>query len=125
MIGESIMKTEKKGFTLIELMGVIVLLGILGLVVFPAILNQMKKVDTSLSEANRKIVYSAADDYIKDNRNNFQTQIENDSNIVIELDDLVNGGYLSKDIDVKDYRFVEVSVREGVPYNYKLLKNNS
>ncbi|MEI3529972.1 MAG: type II secretion system protein [Bacilli bacterium] len=115
----------KRGFTLIELMGVIVLLGILGLVVFPAILNQMKKVDTSLSEANRKIVYSAADDYIKDNRNNFQTQIENDSNIVIELDDLVNGGYLSKDIDVKDYRFVEVSVREGVPYNYKLLKNNS
>lgn len=115
----------KRGFTLIELMGVIVLLGILGLVVFPSILNQMKKVDSNLSEANLKIVYSAADDYIKDHRNDFQSQIESDGNIVIALNNLVNGGYLSKDIDIKDYKYVEVSIREGIPYSYKLLNNNN
>lgn len=115
----------KKGFTLIELMGVIIILGALGLVVFPAVLNQMKKVDTNMSEATKKIIYSAADDYIADHKNDFQNQLENDTDISLEISLLVNEGYLSKDINFESYKYIEVSVRDGVTYSYKLLKDKS
>lgn len=111
---------KKNGFTLIELMGVIVILGVLGLVVFPAVLNQMKKVDTNLSEANRKIIYSAADSYINDHKSTFEDEIKNDDDIRLSISQLVSEGYLNNDINFKDYNYIEVSIRDGVTYNYSL-----
>lgn len=113
---------NKKGFTLIELMGVIVILGVLGLIVFPAVLNQMKKTDTNLSEANRKIIYSAADDYINDHKDAFEAKIKNDEDIVLSISQLVSEGYLNSDINFKNYSYIEVSVRDGVTYSYKMIE---
>lgn len=126
----------KKGFTLIELMGVILLLGVIGLIAFPSILNQMKKIDTNVNEANKKLVYVAADDYINDNKESYKSEFDCDINksnnsnfecsdiINVKIEDLINDGYLSNSIDVKNYNYVEVSIDNGITYNHKLIIKN-
>lgn len=113
----------KKGFTLIELIAVILLLGLIGLVVFPSVLNQMKTADKNISEATRKIIYSAADDYINYNKEQFKTSIDNNNDIVLELNTLVNEGYLSNNIDLKDYDYVEVDIESGKILSFELIKS--
>ena len=57
---------RKKGFTLTELLGVIVVLGILALLSFPPTINQIKRSKEGISEATSSLIYNAADLYIKD-----------------------------------------------------------
>ena len=94
----------KKGFTLIEVLGVIILLGLLALIVFPSVVNQMKKIDSNISESSKKIIYIAADEYIADNKNKYQDNFDYNSYIVVEIDSLVNNGYLANNIDTKNYK---------------------
>lgn len=112
----------KRGFTLIELMAVIVLLGLIGLIVFPSILNQLKKIDTSISEANKKLIYSAVDDYIDDNIEDYRATFDNDGEIVVNLNTLIDEGYLGKNIDIKDYNYIKVAIKNKISTDYELLK---
>ena len=42
----------KKGFTLVELIGVIIVLGLIALIALPPILNAIREKESELSEAN-------------------------------------------------------------------------
>ena len=55
---------NKKGFTLVELLGVIVILGIIALISIPPILNQMASSEQSIDEATLRVVYSAGSLYL-------------------------------------------------------------
>ena len=68
----------KKGFTLIELIGVIVILGILALLAFPNILKMITETENKLSDSEKTIIYSGVDSYIIDNKNDYP---EKDNNV--------------------------------------------
>jgi prepilin-type N-terminal cleavage/methylation domain-containing protein len=87
---------KNKGFTFVELLAVIIVLGIISLVAFPPIINQMRKMRDSVSAATLKVIQSAAEKYMNNNLNDYP-QIE-DRRYCISLQELVNGGVLEDPI---------------------------
>lgn len=85
----------KKGFTLIELMALILIITLIAIFVFPNIVNQIKKSKDATSDSVEDVVISAAKRYINDNPNTFE---ENGSNYCITIKDLVDNDYLKEDI---------------------------
>ena len=81
-----------KGFTLAELIGVIVILGLIALVAIPSILNAINSQKDEISDASREIIYSATNLYIRDNSNNFPKF--NGNTFCLTLDKLTQGDYL-------------------------------
>jgi len=55
---------KKRGFTLVELVACVVILGIIALLSFPPILNQIKKTKTDLSEATKEFIIAQTDLYV-------------------------------------------------------------
>lgn len=62
---------NKKGFTLAELLGVIVIISILALLAFPPIINQIKKSRSKVSDATMQILTSATEMYLDYHQNTF------------------------------------------------------
>lgn len=120
------LKLTTLGFTLIELLGVIVILAIVLLLAFPPILEHIKRSKNELSESMEKVIISAADVYVDENKNSFP---KTDGNIYcITLQDLVDNNHLREpliDADNKEIELtnkIEVKV-ENNQYKYKM--NNS
>ena len=61
----------KKGFTLVELIGVIIILALIMLLAVPPILNSIRSTRNELSDASKKIIYTAANLYVSENLNDF------------------------------------------------------
>ena len=83
----------KKGFTLVELIGVIIILGIISLITFPTI---DKSIKNSKEQALERIIDSieeAAYNYSVENDIGYSTEYES-----IELFDLVSTGFLKENI---------------------------
>lgn len=113
---------KKRGFTLIELMGVITILGLIAILVAPTIINQIKKSQNQLDEVTKQLIFSAADLYL-DNRENDYPK-ENGLIYCLELQTLVDDGKLSTPLldsngnEIKLTDEVTVIVRNG-NYSYK------
>ncbi len=60
---------KNRGFTLVELLGVIIIVGLLSLVIFPNIISSFFEVSNKLDDATKLIVVEAAKDYYSSNRN--------------------------------------------------------
>ena len=90
---------NNKGFTLIELIGSIIILTIIALVVFPAVLNIMTSSQGKIDNAKKNLIERAAKEYVEDNVNNYPRTTELSENITVE--ELINKGYIKeKTIDV-------------------------
>lgn len=118
---------RKDGFTLVELLGVMVILTLLMLFAFPKIINQVKSSTNSTDEFTEKLIYNAVDLYLDDNKNMFVKDSE--INYCIPLNTLVDNGYLKgpiklngSDTDITNLKTVEVSY--SGQYDFKL-KDNS
>jgi len=83
----------KKGFTLVELMAVILLIGLLTVFAIPAVVNQVGKKGEEVDKVTREIIYSAADLYINDKNIIIS---EDESYCEVTLQKLINEGYLDK-----------------------------
>ncbi len=116
-----------KGFTLVELIGVVVILGLITLIALPPILNSVRKTKGQISDASQKILYSAAEVYVSENTNSYPRTDGNTYCITIgslvssnllptKVYDAVTGEEISQD------NIVEVTVSQG-QYSYSL--NNS
>lgn len=79
-----------KGFTLIELIVVIAVLGVLATLIIPRVVGVQSDAETAAMEANEKIIKNALERYYLDN-----------DEYPEELDDLVEEGYLDE-IPYKD-----------------------
>lgn len=87
---------KQKGFTLTEMIGVVVLLGLLAIVSLPPILNQIKKSKNTLSEATLKILSTAAEQHVDEHPTNYPIK---DGNVYcITLKTLTDYGYLKSPI---------------------------
>ena len=82
----------KKGFTLVELIGVVIILGLIALIAFPSILNAIRESENEISDASKEILYSATSQYVSENANSFPKV--NGNTFCVPLNSLVQGEYL-------------------------------
>lgn len=112
----------KKGFTLIELMAVVVIVSLVCLLTFPNIVNQIKKSKDTNKDNVEKVVISAAKRYVNDNIDKYNEQ----GDYCISLKELIDNDYLKEDIfndednDITDY---SVSLILSDNFVYELKKN--
>lgn len=118
---------KNKGFTLVELLGVIIILALLMLIVFPKIINSIKTSSDEVDELTMKLISSASDLYINDYQKDFPKL--DGAKYCIELKLLVDKDLLKapitlsdSDMDITDLKSVEVIYKDG--YNYKLVNKD-
>ena len=117
----------KRGFTLVELLGVIIILTLLIILVFPSIVNSIRGFSKKTDKVTLDIIYDAANLYIQDHEKNFP-KIDY-AKYIVDLKDLINEDHLvspitisESDDDITDKKCVQVSYNNG--FNYEL-KNYS
>lgn len=121
------MKIDKKGFTLMELLGVIIILSLLLLLVVPNIVNSVKNSQKDIDELTEDIVYDATNLYISDNESYYYAA--NGTEFCISLNDLIDESYLKSPIkyknldDISNTHSIKVTYNDG--YNYKLVNNDT
>lgn len=81
----------KKGFTLIEMIAVILLVGLLTIFVIPAVVNQVGKKSEEVDNITKEIIYSAAELYVQQ-----KDIVITDKYCEITLQKLISEGYLDK-----------------------------
>ena len=109
---------KSKAFTLIELLGVIMILGILVLVVFPPVLNQIKKSKQEINESTRLLIIDAAKDYVDDNINDYDEM--NGNTYCIPITTLTENNYLNEKIKDENLNNLDISKKVKLVY-----KNNN
>ncbi len=88
---------NKKGFTLAELIGVIVVLALICLVSVPAIANVLKTNKKSLCETQLNNVLAAARNYASEN---LLSMPANDGDLkTITIQDLIDNGFIDQNIE--------------------------
>ena len=83
---------NKKGFTLAELLGVIVIIGLLLLLIIPLIINGVKSKEDDVEQTQNNIIFDAVDEYLdldKDKYPNIPGNI-----YCITLNELIESGKL-------------------------------
>ena len=88
---------KNKGFTLVELLGVIIIVGLLSLIIFPNIISSFFEVSNKLDDATKLIVVEAAKDYYSSNRNKISNL-----DYCITISTLQTEGLLAYDIKDSD-----------------------
>ncbi|MBR3209781.1 MAG: InlB B-repeat-containing protein [Bacilli bacterium] len=63
---------KKRGFTLAEILGVIVIVGMLMILVTPGIINKLRSNRDNVEAAGNEIIYSAANQYISENKKTYK-----------------------------------------------------
>lgn len=128
---------QKNGFTLIELVGVVVILAIIALIVFPATLSVLNQGQSNVDSSVKDLVITATNEYINDRLNDFPKQLENQSgeksygskgNITPQT--LVDNGYLEQSIvdkycEINDDYVKVTSNSQKYIYEYVENTNNS
>ncbi len=90
----------KKGFTLAELIGVIVVLALISLITIPAISKILKQNKSGLCETQMNNILSAARSYGADNVFTLPTSTQpGEDTLEITLQDLIDGGYIEANIE--------------------------
>ncbi len=119
---------NKKGFTLAELLGVIVILGLICLVAFPPILNSIKKSKNNISEATLNVIYNGANIYVNNHPSEFKL-IEN-SKYCVKIQDLIDEGNLVSGLkdsttgtEINPEKYIRVTVTNN-KFNYSMAKND-
>lgn len=102
---------NKSGFTFIELLAIIVLIGLITLIAIPSIKLADKKIQTKNYNAKKELIKKAAESYGEDNKDilmySTTTTYTDPSNNVsypsmnIKVRDLLNNGYINKDKGLK------------------------
>ncbi len=85
---------NKKGFTLVELLGVIAILGIIALIVIPVVENSNKKIKKKAYETQKEAIILSLKDY----RTSSPELFYNTNVVTLTLGDLKDLGYIDYDI---------------------------
>lgn len=86
----------KKGFTLAELLGVVVIIGILTLLALPPIINQFKKNQTKISDTTMRLLEESAFLYIDAHQSDYTIAAGEEHCVVLQA--LVDDGKVSAPI---------------------------
>lgn len=89
---------KKNGFTLLEMLAVVILLTLIALVAFPSLIASIDRNKESQWELTLNIMYNAADIYINDRRANIPELTTPNSKILIPLNYLIEVGLLDSNL---------------------------
>lgn len=91
---------NKKGFTIIELMGTIVILALISAIVIPSVLSIIRRIKNDAYTDQVGYIIKAAEKWSVNNTDSFSET----RNFYLSVDELIAGGYLEKDklIDPRD-----------------------
>lgn len=113
---------KNRGFTLVELLAVLVVLGIIATISTPAIINQVKKSRSNINSANLKLIYSRGETYIREQHKDITC---------VKILDIVDAGYLTKkeivseNIDYNAYLKYNINNNNGnISYELKLYNDS-
>ncbi len=107
---------KKNAFTLIELLGVLLLLAVIALITFPIIDNTLTNSRNEAYERQKDNIIEAARMYVTEN-GNYDTDIKS-----LDFQTLINAGYL-KDGDILDPRDSSKKMPGCIVYNWSNSKN--
>lgn len=84
----------KKGFTLVELLGVIVIIGIIGVIITPLIVNIINDSKNDANEIQAETIRRAAKNYVEANIYTLPEDCHTTTGCTITIKDLKEGGFL-------------------------------
>lgn len=105
----------KRGFTLVELLAVLVLISLLALFTVPSIINYINGSKDDISDVTKELIYSGAKLYVDSNPNKYIKVVDNQFCVI--LNDIVKANYLSAPI-LDGISGEEVDVNKFVKINY-------
>lgn len=110
---------NNKGFTLLEVILVVAILGVITLIIVPSVSSLLNKNKSEQYENLKKSIISAAKMYVSDNRYDLGINCTNNIyQFTIELNKLVDAGDLSSPvIDPRDKSEIELSNVVNITYN--------
>ncbi len=107
---------NKKGFTLVELMAVIIIISLIAILTFPNIVNQIKKSKKTTTNNINDIVVSAAKRYVADNPNEIGGEV-----FCLNVSELVSNDYVKDDIS-KDISNKVVKITDKNLLKYEIVE---
>lgn len=120
---------KRKGFTLIELIGVIVILSLIIIIGYPLMMSGIESSEENLSEANQQFIFSVTEDYldkyvddVDSEGNNYPRTISNVycvSTTKLNEQGFLSDSFISKQLEGKEY-IVEVTVISNKNNEYSL-----
>lgn len=111
---------KNKGFTLVEVLAVVTLLGLLALVITPKVLEQKEKKEKDLSEAEKQVLFSDASNYVRDNEKYI---IKSENTFCIKVEKLIEEDYISMDASNFKDEVIKVTVDENDNFLYSIDNN--
>ena len=116
-------KIKRNGFTLVELMAVIIIISLIAFLSFPNIINQIKKTKKSNNKMIEDLLIAQAKKYVSDNEEEFQ----DDDGYCLSIDTLVDKGYVNEqlvDINNNKDNDVIMMIKED-DFSYKIVNKNA
>ena len=112
---------NKKGFTLVELLAVIVILGIIITIFVPSVINLINENSTKIYANKEKILKNAAEDYVISN-SSFVLPDGTNPEKYISMNTLISSNMMSSVLDNKTTTecvgFVKITVNSTYGYDY-------
>ena len=117
---------KNKGFTLVELLGILVILAVIGLLVSQNIISRVKENNNKLVNLSKDILVSSARDFVDNNENEFEKNVT--KSYCLNYDFLIKTPYLNEGMmpqleavnKVKKY-YVKVTY-DGKNYSYNIVE---
>ena len=101
---------KKKGFTLTEILGVLVILGLLLLLIVPTILNKVRVSENDTKKTQDKMIEESTNLYMDDNKDLFPGTTDNVYCIPIQT--LIDHGKITEDL--KDVTSKDPNIKKKV-----------
>lgn len=109
----------KKGFTLVELLAVIILLGLLLILVYPRVLEQIEKKEVEIDEYTSELIFSAADQYMLDDLNTYPNTVG--KTYYISVSTLDNENLIPVDVEGVIDKCVQIKIGSNGNNSYELV----
>lgn len=110
---------NKKGFTIVEVIGVVIILGLIALLAFPPMLSMVKNSENDIDEATKTLIYTASSQYTAKYMNDFPKTTGNV--YCITINDLIKEEYLSSTIvndDISLETKIKITISNDSKYEY-------
>lgn len=119
---------KNKGFTLVELIGIIIILSIITIVGVPSMLNTLQRNKDKEYETYKETLYLAAEIYISENIETISDFSDPGDKVEIELSTLVTEGLIKNNLE--DHRddinvtHVKVTISSDGTYSYDVIEES-
>ncbi len=115
-------KLDNKGFTLVELLAVLVILISVMTIAVPAISGSLEESKSKQFEKNKKLLANASDFYVTNNKDVIFITLNGNTSCFIDLNFLKNENYVDSsvlvDIDGNDLSDIAAIVFDSVRYTF-------